>query len=82
MLAVVDFFCLRTFIPMHAYPKRLELWNLGGCIDGNAVFLGGEILNCVLDFAIILLPVRIVRKLKLPLAEKIILCFIFIMGSL
>lgn len=33
------------------------------------------------DFAIILLPLRVVRKLKLPLAEKIILCFIFIIGS-
>ena len=54
----------------------------GTCLDMDAVFLGGEILNCVLDFAIVVLPVRVIRKLRLPFAQKITLCFIFILGSL
>lgn len=60
-------------------------WKLeipGHCVDGGLGFLLSESLSCVLDFAIILLPVRVIRKMKLPLAQKIMLCFIFIMGSL
>lgn len=54
----------------------------GTCIDIGTYLLGEEIPNCILDFVIVFLPLRVIQKLKLALPHKIILSFIFAMGSL
>lgn len=54
----------------------------GTCIDLGTYLLGVEIPNCILDFVIVFLPLLVIQKLKLALLHKIVLSFIFAIGSL
>ena len=52
------------------------------CIDTAAFFLGLELVNCILDIAILSLPLRVLRELQMPTKKKIALGLIFALGSL
>lgn len=52
------------------------------CIDFAAFFLGLELVNCILDLAILWLPLRIISGLQMPLKRKLELAIVFTMGSL
>lgn len=63
--------------------KRAWLpWIDGTCINLKASFIGNAIPNIISDIAILAMPVGQVWKLHLPTAQKLSLCFMFLLGSL
>ena len=52
------------------------------CVNTLAFFLALELYNCLLDVAILSLPVREVRKLQMPLKQKVAVATIFLLGGL
>ncbi|KAL6713733.1 hypothetical protein ACLMJK_008225 [Lecanora helva] len=52
------------------------------CINIAALFLGFEIFSCVLDVVMIVLPVGMVRGLRMPRGQKVAVGSIFCMGGL
>ena len=66
------------------WPIR-EVWNPLGksrCLNFARMFFVLELYNCILDLVILYLPLRMVRTLHVPLAKKIGLGAIFLLGSL
>ncbi|KAK2052452.1 hypothetical protein LY76DRAFT_491844, partial [Colletotrichum caudatum] len=53
----------------------------GTCIDLKASFIGNAIPNILTDVAILCLPVRQVWKLQATLAQRLSLCFMFLLGG-
>ncbi len=51
------------------------------CIDSNAFFLGLELLNCILDVAMLCLALKVIRGLQVPMKQKIALAMVFLLGS-
>ena len=54
----------------------------GSCFDKRRMALARAILNVVNDVAILLVPLPILRKLKLPLKQKLALAAVFLTGTL
>ena len=54
----------------------------GHCYSVQHFFIAVEVPNCLLDFAIVALPISVIRRLHLPLKHKITLSLIFLLGSL
>ena len=54
----------------------------GTCIDFMAFVGGIELPNSLLDFAIMGLPVKIIRGLQIPIRAKVWLGFILALGGL
>lgn len=57
-------------------------WIDGTCIDLKGSFIGNAIPNIVTDVAILCMPIRQVWKLHVTLAQRLSLCFMFLLGSL
>ena len=60
-------------------------WNpfiVGHCYNIENFFIAVEVNNCILDWAIVTLPIGVIRGLQLHLRDKITLCFIFALGGL
>ncbi|KAL9136914.1 MAG: hypothetical protein Q9175_001872 [Cornicularia normoerica] len=53
----------------------------GKCYNVQHFFIAVEIPNCLLDFAIVAMPIGVIQGLHLQLKHKITLCFIFLLGS-
>lgn len=45
-------------------------------------FLTTELSNCLIDVAIIILPIQEIIKLQLPIRSKVLLSLIFMVGTL
>ncbi|KAH7118463.1 hypothetical protein EDB81DRAFT_701539 [Dactylonectria macrodidyma] len=56
-------------------------WIDGTCIDLKGSFIGNAIPNIVTDVAILCMPIRQVWKLHVTLAQRLSLCFMFLLGS-
>jgi hypothetical protein len=59
-------------------------WNptiKGACLELETLFLYTEIINCLLDLALVLLPGVKISKLQLSIRDKIGLCIVFFAGS-
>ncbi|KAH7124667.1 hypothetical protein EDB81DRAFT_699079 [Dactylonectria macrodidyma] len=56
-------------------------WIGGTCIDLKGSFIGNAIPNIVTDVAILCMPIRQVWKLHVTLAQRLSLCFMFLLGS-
>lgn len=54
----------------------------GSCINRPAVYLANGILNIVTDFAILLLPLPMIKNLQMPTRQKVLLAAFFAVGSL
>ena len=54
----------------------------GHCINRSAVYLINGILNVVSDFIILLLPLPMIKKIQMPLRQKILVASFFSVGSL
>ena len=54
----------------------------GNCYNVQHFFIAVEVPNCLLDFAIVAMPIGVIQGLHLQLKHKITLCFIFLLGSL
>ena len=52
------------------------------CIDLQAFYWGVTVTNLLLDVVVLLLPMQVVWKLKLPNRQKITLSAIFLLGGL
>ena len=63
-----------------------KAWDLriqtGSCINRPAVYLSNAILNVATDFMILLLPVPMIRALKMPFRQKLLVAAMFSVGSL
>lgn len=53
----------------------------GFCINLNAWFIGTNVPSIILDFAILILPMRVVWHLKLSIGRKVGLSGIFVLGT-
>ncbi|KAL9012267.1 MAG: hypothetical protein Q9173_002959 [Seirophora scorigena] len=51
------------------------------CISFETIVIAVEPFNCALDFAMVALPVRVIRTLQLPRKHKISISAIFLLGS-
>ena len=52
------------------------------CIDTAALFLGLELFNCIMDIAILCLPLQVLWKLQMSTEKKGALAIMFTLGSL
>ncbi|KAG9238581.1 hypothetical protein BJ875DRAFT_511081 [Amylocarpus encephaloides] len=53
----------------------------GTCLNTQTGFYVSELINMFLDIALVLMPITIIWKLKLPRRERIALCGIFLTGG-
>ncbi|KAL4944958.1 hypothetical protein BDV06DRAFT_219765 [Aspergillus oleicola] len=61
-----------------------KTWNStlpGTCIDLRGMFIGNAVPNIITDIAILSLPVRVVWKLQAPLANRVSVIGLFMLGS-
>lgn len=54
----------------------------GKCYDVQNFFMAVEVPNCLLDFAIVAMPLAVIQSLHLQLKHKVTLSVIFLLGSL
>jgi len=54
----------------------------GSCLDKSKFFLGSSVPNIVEDIVILLLPTPQIWKLKVPKAQKVAICAVFLLGFL
>ena len=54
----------------------------GKCYNVQHFFIAVEIPNCLLDFAIVAMPLGVIQGLQMQLKHKVTLCMIFLLGSL
>lgn len=52
------------------------------CFNLGKYFLGAEITETIFDFAILVLPLRVVSSLQLPPRQKMVLYMTFLVGGL
>ena len=67
--------------PMHAY-WDFAARTTGHCLDLNAPFHTANTLNMLTDFAILLLPIWMLRPMKVPFFQKIGVALILMAGGL
>jgi len=53
-----------------------------GCADEDMRLMAATIINIVTDIQVVLMPIPIIRKLQVPLREKITLGLLMCMGVL
>ena len=75
-------FTVFTLVP--CIPPQ-SFWNgnqfTARCYNYDSFFLGIGIVEIILDFVILLMPVRMVLKLQMSARRKALLCFIFLLGA-
>ncbi|WQF75520.1 hypothetical protein CDEST_00534 [Colletotrichum destructivum] len=76
-IAIV-FVCIFQCTPV---AKAYMPWIDGTCIDLKASFIGNAIPNILTDVAILCLPIGQVWKLQVTLAQRLSLCFMFLLGG-
>ena len=62
-----------------------DAWNpadTGTCYNTGLFVVVSESINLLQDIIIVLMPVGMIRRLQLPLQQKVSLCFIFLTGGL
>ena len=52
------------------------------CIDSDAFWIAYAVMNILTDIMVLALPVPSIMKLKLSLRDRLLLCSVFLMGSL
>jgi hypothetical protein len=86
LMSIVSLYWLSTFVRMFLMCRPFAaLWDLtlaaeAECIDLPAAYLSVSIINLVLDFALVLLPMPILWHLQLETRKKIMLIGIFGLG--
>ena len=74
-------FTLCTLLPCLPPQKFWHPELEGPCFNYDEFFLGSEIIDIVLDFSILTLPVRVISSLQMSRQRKWILYFIFLIGG-
>lgn len=86
----ISFFMAVTFqcTPVHSYwskfdesvsPAEMASWT---CIDITVYGYAGSALQIILDLWLMALPMPELLKLSLPIRKKLVVCFMFAVGSL
>ena len=65
-------------IPLDAYWNRLKP---GKCLNFKLYFVATGVLDIILDFTVLLLPIRRAFKLQLPLRTQCVVAGIFALGG-
>lgn len=73
---------LATIFECTPVRKSWEKTVPGTCIDTVTFFFVNAGFNIATDVAIMLLPVPIIKALHLPMRQRIILCFVFAVGTI
>lgn len=84
MLNVLWYVGCTMALCLHCIPPR-KFWNpliKGQCINPIGFVLAGAILDALLDFAVMILPISVLRRLQMSLQHKIRLAIIFVLGGL
>ena len=84
-LAVSGYWIAAVFGSIFQCAPVSGVWNKTApskCIDFAAFFLGLELVNCLLDVAMIILPLGMIQDLHMPLKKRIQLGIIFMLGGL
>lgn len=66
----------------HLWEQLVDPTAKGMCIDTYAFFLGNGIAEAATDFIILAVPIPLVWKLRMPMAQKIAVIGIFLLGGL
>ena len=73
------------FIIVLCTPRK-KIWNPlmqgGHCFSFNAIFQATGVFNVISDFAILILPMPCLWKLRMPLKKKLLMTAIFATGFL
>ncbi|KAI9851116.1 MAG: hypothetical protein M1838_004451 [Thelocarpon superellum] len=67
--------------PVSAFWDNI-LENAPNCVDENGSYVANASINVVTDLVILVLPMPIIVKLHISRRQKIVLCSIFVLGSL
>ena len=54
----------------------------GKCVNFTRFFLAEEPFNMIADLLVVVVPIHVIRRLHMPLAQKLQLCFVFAVGLL
>lgn len=80
------FYLVETVFQIALCSPRKKIWNplmtTGHCFNADATYQATGIFNVISDFAIFILPMPCVWRLKLPLKKKILMTMIFATGLL
>lgn len=73
-----------VFVEAFLCNPREKYWNVlldtGHCYNRDAINIVSGIINTVSDFAILLLPQKVIWKLQMPLKRKLAVSAIFLIG--
>ena len=70
--------CLRCIPPR-------KLWNpliKGQCVNDSALMIATAVLDSLLDFCVMILPISVLKRLQMSMRRKINLAMIFAIGGL
>ena len=80
------FYLVEVIFEIALCTPREKIWNPlmqgGHCFSTNANFQASGIFNVISDFAILILPMPCVWKLRMPLKKKVLMTVIFATGFL
>ncbi|KAI4089843.1 MAG: hypothetical protein LQ344_005102 [Seirophora lacunosa] len=54
----------------------------GKCLDGTKLYLANAILNVIFDFMVLLVPIPMLLRLKVPTRQKVVIGALFSLGSI
>lgn len=59
-----------------------DKWIEANCIDSNKFWVGYAVLNVVADIVVVGLPILPIIQLQMNMREKLLVCGVFVLGSL
>ncbi|CAH0038991.1 unnamed protein product [Clonostachys rhizophaga] len=83
-LQILSYLVLVILQPLQCRPinKFWQYWAEGECLSFSVILAAVEPLNSVIDFALVILAIFMIRSLKMKVDAKWKLCFLFGLGSL
>ena len=86
MLVTIGYTVPNAILVLYACRPMRAYWDFSvvgaQCVDLNAAFHTGNTLNMLTDFAILLLPIWLLRPMRVPLSKKIGVALILMAGGL
>ncbi|EKG09440.1 hypothetical protein MPH_13521 [Macrophomina phaseolina MS6] len=86
MGVVAIYSVISSFSFLYACRPMAKYWDLritrGSCIDKLAIPVFNGVMNTITDFFILLIPIFMIWRVKVPLRQKIGLILIFMTGGL
>ena len=84
--SIVLFYSVEMFFSIFECNPRENIWNklatTGSCYSINGINEASGVFNVVSDFAILVLPMPVIRKLQMTLKRKLLTLGVFAIGFL